>query len=158
MITIFKPTPKMPTYLLAFVISDFANKSETININSRSLKFTSFSRPNQAGNLDFGIKTAQTALKLFEDHFNVTYDSFSKLDQVALPVFNFGGMENYGIVFYREDFLLYEEGVTSTYDKEYIAATVVHEVRLNRGFNSRLIKYRKKLRNLLKNFYKIPRY
>lgn len=67
-------------------------------------------------------------MEKFEETFNVKYEGVGKIDQVALPVFNFGGMENHGIIFYREDFLLYDENKDTLYDKEYVAQTVVHEV------------------------------
>ncbi|XP_070502885.1 uncharacterized protein [Chironomus tepperi] len=121
----FEQTPLMPTYLLAFVISDFASH-EVEDIESK-IKFRVFSRPDQVNNTIFGEETGRHALRLFESYFNAKYE-LNKLDQVALPQFNYGGMENYGIVFYREDALLYEKDVTTLYDKEFAAATVVHEV------------------------------
>lgn len=123
--TVFEVTPLLPTYLLGFVISKFAKKSETSN----GIEFGAFSREFQIENTEFGIKTAIEALKHFESDFNVKYQEMTKLDQVALPVFNFGGMENHGIIFYREDFLLYDQEVHTAYDKEYVAQTVVHEVK-----------------------------
>ena len=93
-----------------------------------NIKFQTFSREGQGGNTRFGLSTAIDALIKYQNVFKVTYDEMTKLDQIALPVFNFGGMENHGIVFYREDFLLYDEKVDTAYDKEYVAQTVVHEV------------------------------
>jgi aminopeptidase N len=113
------------TYLVAFVVSDFEVNEE---LNDDKILFRVFSRPDQIDNTDFGITTAIEALKIYENAFETKYE-LKKLDQVALPVFNRGGMENYGIVFYREDYLLYEPGVTTAFDKEFAAATIVHEVR-----------------------------
>jgi aminopeptidase N len=121
----FEQTKLMPTYLIGFVISDFAMNNGTFN--DRGVEFRAYSRPDAINNTQFGIATAVRALEQYEKHFNVFYD-WNKLDQVALPVFNSGGMENYGIIFYRQDFFLYEQGVTTVYWKEYIAATVTHEV------------------------------
>src|SRR5690349_24111587 len=94
----------MPTYLIAFVISNLAMKSET-NVNN--ILFRAFSRPDQIENTNFGLETGVRALEQFESGFDTKY-ALEKLDQVALPVFNRGGMENYGIIFYREDYFLYE--------------------------------------------------
>lgn len=98
----------MPTYLIAFVISDFDHNSK---INANNVLFRVFSRPEQIQNTDFGLSTAIEALELYESAFEIKYE-LQKLDQVALPVFNRGGMENHGIVFYREDYLLYEPSVS----------------------------------------------
>lgn len=99
----------MPTYLIAFVISDFDVNSE---MNANNVSFRVFSRPEQIKNTDFGLATAQIALQLYESAFESKYELL-KLDQVALPVFNRGGMENHGIVFYREDYLLFEPSVST---------------------------------------------
>lgn len=116
--------------MLGFVISDFG-KNERIH-NGRC--FRVFSRPDQINNTNFAIETAIIALDHFERYFDMNYD-LKKLDQVALPQFNFGGMENHGIIFYREDSLLYEEGVTTIYNKEFSAANIVHEVRASEIFS-----------------------
>lgn len=50
------------------------------------------------------------------------------LDQIALPDFSAGAMENWGLVTYRETALLYEEGVSSTSNKEWIATVIAHEL------------------------------
>lgn len=99
----------MPTYLIAFVISDFEMNSKQ---NEQGLEFRAFSRAEQVNNTEFGLNTAMKALELFEEAFGTKYDGiFQKLDQVALPVFNVGGMENYGIIFYRESYFLYNDEV-----------------------------------------------
>jgi aminopeptidase N len=98
----------MSTYLIAFVISDFDVRVKT---TAGNVKLRVFSRPEQIQNTAFGLETAESALEHFESSFGAKYE-LEKLDQVALPVFNSGGMENYGIVFYREDFLLYEPTVS----------------------------------------------
>lgn len=108
MISFFNQTPLLPTYLIAFVISDFEANSE-VNVNN--VLFRVFSRPEQIKNTDFGLATAQIALHYYESAFDSKYE-LMKLDQVALPVFNRGGMENHGIVFYREDYLLFEPSVS----------------------------------------------
>jgi aminopeptidase N len=108
MITVFNQTPLLPTYLIAFVISDFDVSSK---INGNNILLQVFSRPEQIRNTEFGLETAELALELYENAFQTKYE-LEKLDQVALPVFNRGGMENHGLIFYREDYLLYEPGVS----------------------------------------------
>lgn len=99
----------MPTYLVAFVISDFDVNSHT---GANNVLFRVFSRPEKLPNTEFGLETGEQALRLFENAFETKYE-LQKLDQVALPVFNRGGMENYGVVFYREDYLLFEPSVSA---------------------------------------------
>ena len=49
-------------------------------------------------------------------------------DMIALPDFNSGAMENWGIITYRETALLYKEGVSSETNKQRIALVVAHEL------------------------------
>lgn len=108
----------MSTYLFAFVISDFSmNSKENVN----TILFRVFSRPQQISNTNFGLETAISALEHFESAFETKYE-LPKLDQVALPVFNRGGMENYGIIFYHEKYFLYEPLVSVYID--YLASHI----------------------------------
>ena len=47
---------------------------------------------------------------------------------VALPDFSAGAMENWGLINYRETALLYEEGVSTVYNRQRIAVVVSHEL------------------------------
>lgn len=107
LITIFEVTPLLPTYLFGLVISDFAFSTKGVD----GFPFTVFSRSEQVTNTLFGLETGIKALKLFESAFETEYES-GKLDQVALPGFSRGSMENHGIIFYHEDVLLVRPGVS----------------------------------------------
>lgn len=49
-------------------------------------------------------------------------------DQVALPDFNAGAMENWGLITYRETALLYDSDVSSNGNKERVATIISHEL------------------------------
>lgn len=49
-------------------------------------------------------------------------------DQIALPDFNAGAMENWGLITYRETALLYDEAFSSNGNKERIATIISHEL------------------------------
>lgn len=49
-------------------------------------------------------------------------------DQVALPDFNAGAMENWGLITYRETALLYDSEVSSNGNKERVATVIAHEL------------------------------
>ncbi len=120
----FAPTPKMSTYLLAWVIGPF--KSITAE-NKSGIKVTSYCALNQpSAALEFANETAVRALDYYEKRFNKPYP-LAKLDQVALPDFEFGAMENWGLVTYRESMML--AGADATLDtKQTVALTVTHEL------------------------------
>lgn len=94
--TQFDKTPPMPTYLNAFVVSDF---SSLHNTNATS-EFTQhlFARPNAIDRGAFGLETGQRILNEFEQRLQVNY-TLPKMDQIAVPRFG-GAMENWGLIIY----------------------------------------------------------
>jgi len=50
------------------------------------------------------------------------------VDQIAIPEFRAGAMENWGLVTYRETNLLFDERVSSPTDQQRIATVVAHEL------------------------------
>ena len=93
-VTEFETTPPMSTYLVAFVVSDFEvnkdpNKKMTVWIRKELLKDTDFAR-------DSGWEI----LKALENYLKVDYQLI-KMDQVGIPDFIAGAMENWGLVTYR---------------------------------------------------------
>lgn len=52
----------------------------------------------------------------------------SSPDQIALPDFNAGAMENWGLITYRETALLYDPVISSTGNKERVATVISHEL------------------------------
>ena len=50
------------------------------------------------------------------------------IDQIAIPEFSSGAMENWGLVTYREVNLLYNEAVSSPADKQRVASVIAHEL------------------------------
>lgn len=47
---------------------------------------------------------------------------------VALPDFEAGAMENWGLITYREVAMLYEPGVSSIGNKESVTSVIAHEL------------------------------
>lgn len=121
---IFAPTPRMSTYLLAWVIGKF-QKVETTN--QHGVKVTSYAALNQSlSSLEFANEVAARALDYYDEKFGIKYP-LNKLDQVALPDFEAGAMENWGLVTYRESCMLAEPNA-SVDTKQSVAVTVTHEL------------------------------
>ena len=49
-------------------------------------------------------------------------------DQIAIPDFAAGAMENWGLITYRETALLYNSNFSTTADKQYVARVIAHEL------------------------------
>ena len=120
----FATTPKMSTYLLAWVIGPLHGISTQ---NAHGTEVASYCALNQPlSSLEFANTTAARALEYFEDTFGIPYP-LPKLDQVALPDFEAGAMENWGLITFRESMMLADQ--TATLDtKHSVALTVTHEL------------------------------
>ena len=122
--TIFEPTPRMSTYLLAWVIGRFHGK--TIK-NAHGVEITTYATLAQdLDAVDFANEIAAKSLEFYDDNFGVPYP-LKKLDQVALPDFEAGAMENWRLVTYRESMLLAGKNATLG-TKKGVALTVAHEL------------------------------
>lgn len=120
----FAPTPRMSTYLLAWVFGPLKSVS---TVNQHGIKVSSYCALNQSlDSLLFANKTAARALDYYDDKFDTPYP-LAKLDQVALPDFEAGAMENWGLVTYRESCLLADDS-SSLEAKKSVAITVTHEL------------------------------
>uniref|UniRef100_A0A3P8S2Y0 Aminopeptidase n=1 Tax=Amphiprion percula TaxID=161767 RepID=A0A3P8S2Y0_AMPPE len=115
----------MSTYLLAFIVSEF----DFIQDNSDDVLIRIFARKPAiaAGQGDYALNKTGPMLKFFEEYYNYSYP-LPKSDQVGLPDFPFGAMENWGLITYRETALLYDEEYSSNSDKERIATVIAHEL------------------------------
>lgn len=123
-ITTFDTTPIMSTYLLAFIVGRFHQKTVK---SASGVEITSYCPLNQNPNtLDFANQTAIKSLDFYEDFFKTKYP-LKKLDQVALPDFESGAMENWGLITYRESCLL-ASPKSSQSAKEIIATVIAHEI------------------------------
>ena len=118
------PSPRMSTYLLAWVVGKFHGKTVT---NEHGVEITTYCALNQdIDSVDFANEVAARSLEFYDDNFKVPYP-LKKLVQVALPDFEAGAMENWGLVTYRESMLLIGKSATLG-DKKSVALTVAHEL------------------------------
>ncbi len=120
----FASTPRMSTYLLAWVVGPFQSVS---TVNGNGVRISSYGALNQTlESLLFANATAARALEYYEEKFGTPYP-LSKLDQVALPDFEAGAMENWGLVTYRESCMLTDPNA-SLETKKSVAITITHEL------------------------------
>lgn len=121
---VFQPTPRMSTYLLAWVIGRFHGKTVT---NAHGVEITTYAALNQEIDaVDFANEVAAKSLEFYDDSFGVPYP-LKECTQVALPDFEAGAMENWGLVTYRESMLLASKSATLG-TKKGVALTVAHEL------------------------------
>ncbi|MCL2444765.1 M1 family metallopeptidase [Candidatus Saccharibacteria bacterium] len=121
----FEETPRMSTYLLAFVVGKFQKVEAKTERGVEVRTWASLAQP--AKSLVFANEVAVKTLDFFEDYFGVEYP-LPKCDQVALPDFEAGAMENWGLVTYREMALLVDPALTSVDAKRWVATVITHEL------------------------------
>lgn len=73
--------------------------------------------------LSAGIKV----LQYYEDYYGVPFP-LPKQDMMAFPDFAAGAMENWGLVTYREKYLLYSPEIYTSQQKMAVASVVSHEL------------------------------
>lgn len=124
--TSFEPTEIMSTYLLAFVVCDFTYVRSDPGAEVL-IRIWARRKAIEEGQGDYALNKTGPILSFFEKYYNSSYP-LSKSDQIALPDFSAGAMENWGLITYRETALLYNPGVSSNGDKEWVATVISHEL------------------------------
>ncbi|KAL5273651.1 hypothetical protein ACFFRR_000416 [Megaselia abdita] len=100
--TKFQTTPVLPTYLVGFIISDFPHHE----LIRKNFKQHYFARPNAMNSIQFSETYGADILQHFMDKFTTAPLPLEIMKQIPLPDFHFSGMENFGMVTYRETKLL----------------------------------------------------
>ncbi len=125
LITTFQQTPKMSSYLLAFVVGELHCKQAVTKNGTEVRVWATPAQP--ATSLDFALDTAVKTTEFFNEYFGIDYP-LPKSDHVALPDFASGAMENWGLITYREVSLLVDPKTTAISIKEYVATVIAHEL------------------------------
>lgn len=119
----FATTPKMSTYLVAFLVGDFKcteGKSDGVPIRGCAT-------PDKVEMTRFAVQSAEYILHYYDTYFGIKYP-MPKLDMVALPDFEAGAMENFGCITYRETDLLADPKTASLDAQKRVASVVAHEM------------------------------
>jgi aminopeptidase N/puromycin-sensitive aminopeptidase len=119
----FLTTPKMSTYLVAFLVGDFqcsAGESDGVAIRVCST-------PDKVALTPYGVDVAKHVLHYYNNYFGISYP-LKKLDLIALPDFEAGAMENFGAITYRETDLLLDPKTATVGAKKEVALVIAHEM------------------------------
>jgi aminopeptidase N/puromycin-sensitive aminopeptidase len=119
----FATTPKMSTYLVAFLVGDFQCTSG----QSDGIPIRACATPDKVQYTHFALSAAEFVLHYYDTYFGIKYP-MPKLDMIALPDFEAGAMENFGAITYRETDLLIDENDASVSAKKNVAEVVAHEM------------------------------
>lgn len=125
----FNTTPIMSTYLLAFIVGDldFIESHTSGKVSGTPVKCRVYAPKGSSQQGQFSLDVCTKTLDLFDEVFGTPYP-LPKMDMVAIPDFDAGAMENWGLVTYRTVLLLFDEATSSAKAKQRIASVVAHEL------------------------------
>jgi aminopeptidase N/puromycin-sensitive aminopeptidase len=119
----FATTPKMSTYLVAFLVGDFqcsAGEQDGVAIRVCAT-------PDKVALTPYGVEVAKQVLHYYNGYFGIPYP-LKKLDLIGLPDFEAGAMENFGAITYRETALLIDPKTASIGAKKEVELVIAHEM------------------------------
>ena len=120
----FAETPRMSTYLVAFAAGKFISTGAT---SAHGIKINVYAGLHQStADLTYAAQFAADVLDFYDDRFKTPFP-LPKMDLLALPDFEAGAMENWGLITFREIALLANEN-SSLDTKQYVAIVIAHEL------------------------------
>lgn len=98
----YATTPRMSTYLLAFIVGPFEYIEDytTGEFNGHPIRTRVYTLPGFTNQGRHALNVATKTLEYYAQVFGVPYP-LPKLDLVAIPDFDAGAMENWGLVTFR---------------------------------------------------------
>ncbi|XP_040050632.1 endoplasmic reticulum aminopeptidase 1b [Gasterosteus aculeatus] len=120
----FDTSVKMSTYLVAYIVSDFLSVSKTTR---HGVKISVYAVPEKIDQTAFALDAAVQLLDFYDDYFDIPYP-LPKQDLAAIPDFQSGAMENWGLTTYRETGLLFDPDKSSASDRLGLAKVIAHEL------------------------------
>uniref|UniRef100_A0AAG5DQM7 Aminopeptidase n=1 Tax=Anopheles atroparvus TaxID=41427 RepID=A0AAG5DQM7_ANOAO len=125
---VFEVTPRMSTYLVAFVTSDLELAQPADPTFKPAVNI--WTRPDVRHHTSYVHRLTMRILPFLEEYFGLPYH-LRKIDMVAVPDFGFRAMENWGLITFRESALLVPEDnnrSSSAKHTETVASVVAHEL------------------------------
>ncbi|NNH74355.1 aminopeptidase N [Nocardia uniformis] len=123
----FATTPRMSTYLVALIAGPYAKWTDTYSDRHGSIPLGIYCRASLAEFMDAERLFTETkqGFGFYHENFGVPY-AFGKYDQLFVPEFNAGAMENAGAVTFLEDYVFRSKVTRASYERR--CETVLHEM------------------------------
>jgi puromycin-sensitive aminopeptidase len=120
----FTTTPVLSSYLVALAVGDLVASAER---SARGIPIRTWSVPSKQALTAFAQDCAAAVLPRLEDYFGLPYP-FGKLDQLGIPDFEAGAMENAGCITFREVVLLLDPATAPIAVQKRVAEVITHEL------------------------------
>jgi aminopeptidase N len=123
----FAPTPRISSYITALIAGPYEAVSDAYEAGGRSIPLGIYCRPSLREYLDAEhlFQVTKQGFAYFEEKFDHPYP-FAKYDQLFVPEFNAGAMENAGAVTIRDQYVFRSKVTDAAYEMR--AETVLHEL------------------------------
>lgn len=124
----FAPTEPMSSYVTAIVAGPYVGATdEYVAEDGRTVPLGVYCRKSLVEHMDSEeiLDLTKRGFAYYEDLFATPY-AFTKYDQVFVPEFNAGAMENAGCVTHRDDYIFRSRPVEARVERR--AVTILHEL------------------------------
>ncbi|RKN37634.1 aminopeptidase N [Streptomyces hoynatensis] len=123
----FAPTPRISTYVTALIAGPYHAVHSTWEGEGRSVPLGLYCRPSLAEHLDAEaiFEVTRQGFDWYQEKFDYPYP-FAKYDQLFVPEFNAGAMENAGAVTIRDQYVFRSKVTDAAYEAR--AETILHEL------------------------------
>ncbi|MDX2598609.1 aminopeptidase N [Streptomyces caniscabiei] len=124
---VFEPTPRISTYITALIVGPYHSVHSVYEKDGQSVPLGIYCRPSLAEYLDSDaiFEVTRQGFAWFQEKFDYAYP-FEKYDQLFVPEFNAGAMENAGAVTIRDQYVFRSKVTDAAY--EVRAETILHEL------------------------------
>nr|WP_202035212.1 aminopeptidase N [Streptomyces mexicanus] len=124
---VFEPTPRISTYITALIAGPYHSVHSVYEKDGQSVPLGIYCRPSLAEYLDADaiFEVTRQGFDWFQEKFDYAYP-FKKYDQLFVPEFNAGAMENAGAVTIRDQYVFRSKVTDAAY--EVRAETILHEL------------------------------
>lgn len=119
----FATSPKMSSYLVALAVGDWKCAHDSVD----GIKLGICTVPGKEDLTHFPMEATKAILHYYNDYYGIKYP-LSKLDEIAVPDFQAGAMENWGAIIYREAELLIDDKTASVGARKNVTGVIAHEV------------------------------
>ncbi len=123
----FRETAPMSTYLVALIAGPYAEWTDVYSDDHGDIPLGIYCRASLAEHMDAERLFTETkqGFAFYHKNFGIPY-AFGKYDQLFVPEFNAGAMENAGAVTFLEDYVFRSRVTKYLYERR--AETVLHEM------------------------------
>ena len=124
----FEPTPRISSYITALVAGPYiVERSELTSADGRVIPLGVFSRASlsQYMDADYIFEKTRQGFEFYEKHYDFPYP-FAKYDQLFVPEFNAGAMENAGAVTFTETYVFRSKVTDAVRERRVV--TILHEL------------------------------